>query len=142
MSKGKPKQKSSDKRLENLRPWKPGQSGNPKGAKPGKRWKTVISEILDLQAKLPVKGKDVGLLKLFEEKLGRRLTNRDVIIIKQIFLAQKSHQSARLIMEREEGSTEKPDKVVVNNFLDLSDDELDARVKALMAKVNEPASED
>jgi hypothetical protein len=134
--------KSRANSLKNLKPFKPGQSGNPKGAKPGKRWKTVISEILDLQAKLPTKGRDVALMKLFEEKLGRKLTNRDVIIIKQIFLAQKSHQSARLIMEREEGSTEKSDKVVVNNFIDLSDDDLDRRIKELSGKVDGPQSED
>lgn len=34
--------------IENLKPFKPGQSGNPKGAKPGtKHLKTIIAEFLD-----------------------------------------------------------------------------------------------
>jgi hypothetical protein len=134
--------KSRQNSLKNLKPFKPGQSGNPKGAAKGKRWKTVISEILELQAAMPTKGPDVKVFKLFEKILKRKLTNRDLIIIKQIFLAQEKTDAARLIMEREEGSTERGDKVVVNNFIDLSDEELDRRLSELMGKVNESPSED
>jgi hypothetical protein len=134
--------KSSPKSLANLRPFKPGQSGNPKGAKPGKRWKTVISEILELHAKIPTKGPDSVTLKAFEQKLGRKLTNRDLIVIKQMLLAQYKTDAARLIMEREEGSTERGDKVVVNNFIDLSDEELDRRLSELMGKANESPRKD
>ena len=41
----------NDKKYPNLRPWQPGQSGNPSGRKPGsKNISTIVSELLDHEA--------------------------------------------------------------------------------------------
>lgn len=126
--------------LKNLKPFPKGVSGNPKGAPKGKRWSTVLREVLEQSAILPAKGKEKATFKLLEEKLGRKLTNRDVVAFGQMVKAQAgSTQAFKAIADREEGrarpepdpSLEKKEGAVQT----LTDEQLDQRIKELMAKI-------
>jgi hypothetical protein len=99
----------SPKSLKNLKKWKPGVSGNPKGAPKGKRWRTIFEELLEQRAILPPantkeRKEFSNLLKQFEQKLGREATNRDAAAFRQYILALEGDTYAlKTIMEREEG---------------------------------------
>lgn len=69
----------------NLRPFKKGQSGNPKGKKPGTRSrKTIVKQWIEVEQKIrnPLTG--------VEEVL----TQEDIMVLAQINLARKGHLGA------------------------------------------------
>ncbi len=90
--------------MANLKPFPPGVSGNPAGASRGKRWRTVIMELADKPAIIDPTDIDRERLEIIERGLGRALTTRDVIALKQLFKAGQGDTNAtRLLMDREEG---------------------------------------
>lgn len=96
--------RGNQKSLKNLKPFQPGVSGNPKGAPKGKRWRTVIAEFMEAKAFIGAKQPaEKELLEQLSKHVGRQLTNRDVVVFKQMLLAHTNPTAARIIMDREEG---------------------------------------
>lgn len=95
---------AENKRHKNLKPWPKGVSGNPAGAPKGKRFKTVIRELMELQADVAAKDGDKKLLQGLQKKLGRVLKNRELIVFKQMLKAITGDTSAfTALADREEG---------------------------------------
>lgn len=89
---------------ENLRPFKPGVSGNPKGAPKGRRFKTVIKEFMEMIAIITNDDADRQLVEILERKIGRKIQNRELLVAKQIFKAAKGDTFAfNALADREEG---------------------------------------
>jgi hypothetical protein len=110
--------------MANLKPFPPGVSGNPAGAKPGKRWRTILAELMELPANIRFDDPDKETLESFESKLGRKLTNRELISIKQIKQAKDGSVAAfKALSEREEGrpAAETEDLSSGGSYLDFLD---------------------
>lgn len=103
-------EKSTDIRLKNLKPWKPGESGNPNGlAKGTKQFKTMFEEAIKIivkEQRIPVKDPEVEL------------------VIKGIIQAFRGNYSFwKDIMDRTYGSTSGTQvNVAVQNNIQISDE--------------------
>lgn len=115
--------KKNSKSLANLKPFKPGQSGNPAGAPKGKRWRTILHELLEMDAIVLHEDKDKEILEILEAKIGRQLSNRDVVGFNQILKARQGSTFAfRAIAEREEGRpAEENDEGAGGTYMDFLD---------------------
>lgn len=110
--------KVNPKSLQNLNPFKPGESGNPAGSKKGPRFKTVIKELLEMKGILTDDDMDKEFVQLIAKRLGRELTNREVIVAKQVKKALQGDTTAfEKIADREEG---KPAQTNVNHNIGQS----------------------
>lgn len=91
------------KREANLRPFQPGQSGNPKGRPKGARsFKSVIRDISELVAEKTVHNKE--MIELLEKHLGHKPSNRELMIYAQSAKALAGDTRAfTALADREEG---------------------------------------
>lgn len=96
---------------ETLKPWKPGQSGNPSGRPKSKPITDMLRAIFE----------DPDTAKEIRENVKRTLTDRGMAGV-ILF----SHAADRL-----EGKM--PEEVTINDLRELSDEELEARAKKLDA---------
>lgn len=97
-------QQKNPKSLANLIPFEPGRSGNPAGAPKGKRFKTVIRDLLEQEAVIGQDEVDRQLIELIETRYSRRLTNRELITLKQVLKAAQGDTGAfNALADREEG---------------------------------------
>jgi len=116
--------KKNAKSLTNLKPFPPGQSGNPAGAPKGKRLRTVIREIMELPAIVLHDDPNKEILRVLEGKLGRPLTERDRIVFGQMKQAAENPKAAALIFDREEGrpAAETEDLQAGGTYVDFLDE--------------------
>lgn len=99
--------------LANLKPFKKGQSGNPKGAKKGRTIRGLIKDILELEVwesslesgdAVESQVRKVFLAQL-EDKLGRKLQNKELMIFKVMgrILQHGDVSAFNALMDRLEG---------------------------------------
>jgi hypothetical protein len=133
----------NERSIKNLKLFKKGESGNPKGAPKGKRWRTVLKELLEQRAIVPDKSVKEKKLKaymdMYKKRIGRELTNRDAVAFSQFVKALEGNtQAFRALADREEGRplperkdmSDDPSPAASN----LTDDQLDKRIAELEAK--------
>lgn len=92
---------------ENLQPpWKPGESGNPKGRPPGKSFKDVLAYLLDRKVGKELQT-DVDVA--FEAEYGRPMTHRESTAWQQVVKANAGDTRAFMALaDRAEGKPAQP----------------------------------
>lgn len=83
--------------------FKPGESGNPEGRPRGKSFKTILEELLDLQA-TEQDMEDEDIKKVFKDA-NHKITNKEIIMAKMILQAKRDpdSRSAERLMNRVDG---------------------------------------
>jgi len=94
-----------------LIPYEKGRSGNPNGRPKGMAFKTILNEILDLPADMTV-----SEVQEYTEKLGRKLTNREIMLIRMMAKAITDPESKSMqhILDRVEGKPQQSIDVTSN----------------------------
>jgi hypothetical protein len=89
---------------DNLTPFKPGESGNPKGRPPGKSFKTILNELLDLKASDNDLSDD-EIKNIFSDSK-EPITNREILMAKLLLKAKKDADSKSMqrLLDRVEGT--------------------------------------
>ena len=90
-------------------PFKKGESGNPNGRPPGKTFKSILNDLLDLKA-TDEDMSDEEIKKLFPDG---KVTNREILMAKLLLTAKKDGESKSMerLMNRVDG---KPIETVNN----------------------------
>jgi len=92
--------------MANLKPWKPGQSGNPKGApKRGTSWAEVIKTVSEMTPSQLIEALQGGVLVDQLKRMPQHMTMKYLVVIRW-FVAQMNEPSpslAGVIMDREDG---------------------------------------
>jgi len=88
-----------------------GKSGNPFGRPKGLSFKTILDEILDLPADMTI-----SEVQEYTEKLGRKLTNREIMLIRMMAKAITDPESKSMqhILDRVEGKPQQSIDVTSN----------------------------
>ena len=94
---------------EGAKPFKKGESGNPNGRPPGKTFKSILNDLLDLKASDDDMS-DEEIKKLFPNG---KVTNREILMAKLLLTAKKDGESKSMerLMNRVDG---KPIETVNN----------------------------
>jgi len=98
---------------EGAKVFKPGQTGNPNGRPKGKSFKTILDELLDLEA-TEKDLEDEDIKKVFKDA-NHKITNREIMLARMVLRAKQDPDSkaAERLMNRVEG---KPVETVHNKL--------------------------